>query len=236
LYKHPEFSPLEKIERLEDLRAVENIMGKLVFLMSYRRYSDAWETLWCKENEPTLTLNDGKYVGTEAVKSWFVDYQNAITAKANALMRERYPKELGSLSEAETFGAGFNEVLNATTPLIELAYDRETAKGVWYCYGEQTVVTDDGLAAYWNMGRYGADFVKENGVWKLWHLQFFTDFVTPVGQKFNNVKGNISVSGIEPPAYSEEGVFFTALSKETASLRKPEMPVEYKTFAETFSY
>lgn len=231
-----QLTPLQMIEKVEDARAVENLMGKLMFLMCYRRHGDAWNTLFSTAEDVTLTLNNGKFIGREAVKSWFVDYQDAISAKANSLMRERYPEELGKLPESETWGAGYNSMSNATTPIVEIAADRKTAKGVWYNYGEMTEVNDTSVAAFWHMGRFAADFLNEDGQWKIWHLQMFDDFITPVGKKYGTPTGQITVSGVEAPAFTVEEEFFHVHDKDRTSPRKPEMPVPYGTFAETFSY
>jgi hypothetical protein len=66
-----------------------------------------------------------------------------------------------------------------TTPIIEIAGDGQTAKGVWMSPGHETV---PGLlpGGHWVWGRYAIDFVKEDGEWKIWRLWFYPTFRTPV--------------------------------------------------------
>jgi hypothetical protein len=77
-----------------------------------------------------------------------------------------------------------------TTPVIEVAADARTAKGMWIMMGlESGVMTDEEAAkaperlftpgrvqgkrvwAHWVWARYGLDFLNEDGVWKIWHFR-----------------------------------------------------------------
>lgn len=61
-----------------------------------------------------------------------------------------------------------------TTPMIEVAKDGQTARAVWWSPGAEAVKKPDGsLQALWNFITYPCDFIKENGVWKVWHMRIF---------------------------------------------------------------
>jgi hypothetical protein len=66
-----------------------------------------------------------------------------------------------------------------TTPVIEVAGDGKTAKGVWISPGHETQRIGDDLQAYWCWVYYGVDFVKEDGEWKIWHHHVYLIFQTP---------------------------------------------------------
>jgi hypothetical protein len=56
-----------------------------------------------------------------------------------------------------------------TTPIIEVAKDGETARGLWLMYGAETFKNEEGkVLAYWAAGQFAMDFIKENGEWKIW--------------------------------------------------------------------
>lgn len=56
-----------------------------------------------------------------------------------------------------------------TTPIIEVAKDGETAKGLWLMLGAETGKGKDGkVNARWACGRFAMDFIKEDGEWKIW--------------------------------------------------------------------
>ena len=70
-----------------------------------------------------------------------------------------------------------------TTPVVEIAEDRKTAKGIWYTPGIVGSYKEDGSnSSQWMWEKYGVDFVMENGKWKVWHMKVYTDFSTPIGE------------------------------------------------------
>ena len=232
-YKHPPMDILHMADVVEDTTAIANIMGSMTFLNCYKLHERQFKD-WSK-NEPTLTLNGGKYVGYEAVKGFMVDYNNEQTKWANQVMRELYPEELGGLSDEELWAVGSNTVLNMTTPLIEVAFDGQTAKGMWYVYGATTEVYSKGPKAAWNFGRCAVDFIKEDGQWKIWHMIMFTDIECPLGGNWGRDK-MYEHEGVAIPEPTIKQDFYQSYSNDFVSLVAPELPEPYYTFADTFSY
>lgn len=233
MYKHPPLDLLHMADVVEDTTAIANIMGAFTFLNCYKQHKRQFEN-W-SHNEPTITLNDGKYVGYEAVKAFFVDYHEAQTRWANETMRKLFPEELGDKSDEEIWAVGSNTVLNFTTPLIEVAFDGQTAKGMWYVYGSTTEVYSTGPKAAWNFGRCAVDFVKEDGVWKIWHMTMFTDIQCPVGGNWGKDK-MYPHEGVEIPEPTVKEHYYTGYGDDFLSLVEPPLPEPYDTFANTFSY
>ncbi len=67
-----------------------------------------------------------------------------------------------------------------TTPVIEVAADNHTAKGMWNSFGTNTYINDDGqLEAMWQAGKYDITFVREGGKWKYLTFQWYVIFRTP---------------------------------------------------------
>ena len=233
MYKHPPLDLLHMADVVEDTTAIANIMGAFTFLNCYKQHKRQFEN-W-SHNEPTITLNGGKYVGYEAVKAFFVDYHEAQTRWANETMRKLFPEELGGKSDEEIWAVGSNTVLNFTTPLIEVAFDGQTAKGMWYVYGSTTEVYSTGPKAAWNFGRCAVDFVKEDGVWKIWHMTMFTDIQCPVGGNWGKDK-MYPHEGVEIPEPTVKEHYYTGYGEDFLSLVEPPLPEPYDTFANTFSY
>ena len=233
MYKHPPLDLLHMADVVEDTTAIANIMGAFTFLNCYKQHKRQFEN-W-SHNEPTITLNDGKYGGYEAVKAFFVDYHEAQTRWANETMRKLFPEELGDKSDEEIWAVGSNTVLNFTTPLIEVAFDGQTAKGMWYVYGSTTEVYSTGPKAAWNFGRCAVDFVKEDGVWKIWHMTMFTDIQCPVGGNWGKDK-MYPHEGVEIPEPTVKEHYYTGYGEDFLSLVEPPLPEPYDTFANTFSY
>ena len=233
MYKHPPLDLLHMADVVEDTTAIANIMGAFTFLNCYKQHKRQFEN-WSK-NEPTLTVNNGKYVGYEAVKEFFVDYNEAQTRWANETMRKLFPEELGGKSDEEIWAVGSNTVLTMTTPIIEVAFDGQTAKGMWYVFGETTEVYSKGPKAAWNFGKCAVDFIKEDGEWKIWHMIMFTDIACPLGQNWGTAK-MYEHEGPEAPAPTVAGELYKSFGEDYVFEIKPEMPEPYHTFANTFSY
>lgn len=232
-YKHPPLDVLHMADVVEDTTAIANLMGAYTFLTCYKQHARQFEN-WSK-NEPTITLNNGKYVGYEAVKGFFVDYNQEQTKWANQVMRELYPEELGGKSDEEIWAVGSNTVLTFTTPLIEVAFDGKTAKGIWYVYGSTTEVYSVGPKAAWNFGRCAVDFIKEDGQWKIWHMTMFTDIECPLGGNWGRDK-MYAHEGVAIPEPTEKKEFYHGYDENFVSLVNPPLPEPYDTFANTFSY
>ena len=130
---------------------------------------------------------------------------------------------------------GSNTVLNFTTPLIEVAFDGQTAKGIWYVYGATTEVYSKGPKAAWNFGRCAVDFVKEDGQWKIWHMMMFTDIACPVGGNWGRDK-MYAHEGAPIPEPTVKKEFYHGYDENFVSLVEPPLPEPYDTFANTFSY
>ena len=194
-------------------------------------------------------------------------------------IRHNKVKELETVSKVypeiknvpENLGVGHEYAMHTnTTPIIEIAGDGKTAKGIWYSPGiglsakprENGEVVAGGTF-FWE--KYGADFVKENGAWKIWHCQMFYDFtpqlpasmLTAIGTAREDGPGG---PGGPPPAGAPKTeAVIEAGEKMKGSESKsedmvdnpnkyqnysvtrvptitPAFPEPYYTFSETFSY
>ena len=64
-----------------------------------------------------------------------------------------------------------------TTYVIQVAKDRQTAKAIFWSPGHESWVRgEEDTWATWCWGRYGNDFIKEDGEWKIWHLKWYHGF------------------------------------------------------------
>jgi hypothetical protein len=87
-----------------------------------------------------------------------------------------------------------------TSGVVEIAEDRQTAKGVWYTPGGGGKATNGKLDFGWMWEKYGVDFIRENGVWKVWHMKVYTDWAMPIYESGQGMGGPGSGSGGQQPA------------------------------------
>lgn len=210
--------------RITNIRTVENVMSKYAFLTYYKRFDEALGKFWT-QNNPTLTTNDKKLTGYAAVRRFLVEQGEAEAREGNETMRKLYPETFADKKDSEMWGAGTAMVHTITTPVIELAGDEATAKGMFYSLGSCTEIDPKtGPKAHWVWEKYAVDFVKESDGWKIWHMVIMTDFKTPVGENWARVN------------LAPTGSYYSAYTPEIAPQAGVPVPVPYATFSETFSY
>jgi hypothetical protein len=156
-----------------------------------------------------------------------------------------------------------------TTPVIEVAEDGETAKGVWIMTGLESGLTDPEVAeqqpeyffepedvlgkkvwAHWVWCKYGVDFLKQDGTWKIWHFRCFEVARAPYHENWIKFQSRGAESFDQDLMYfGEDGrpkfmpppdAPATEPAERYAPDRRqqlqPRPPVPYGTFSETFEY
>ena len=139
----------------------KNLMGKVMY------YGVAWLNremveLWADREDDLLEMPWGIYDGRKGVERCYLkDFGD-----------RRDPGKLEKLK-------GVMMLYTVDTPIVTVAEDGETAYGVWTSSGADT--WREGGAhpqGYWRWGKYAVDFIRENGVWKIWKLRFYPFFLT----------------------------------------------------------
>ena len=228
--------------RFIDQREVQNVMGQYMMALMICRQADIVERFWSKKApDPVLGRNNGWYQGLEAIDGYYRAVSDGIMASSR-LMAELFPEKLGGKSEEEIFGAGTMTPRPLTTPVVEIAGDGQTAKGLWQVMGCDSEITERGPISNWKWGWAGADLVLEDGEWKVWHLQLLDDLVAPVGTDWTRenpypvLDEFRALKRLAPPAPTREETVYEAYSRERPFTQPPAFPVPYDTFSETFSY
>ncbi len=229
-------------QRWEDQRAIKNLMGKYANCVILNREQDIYGLFWSKREDVSLMFNDGAYMGAKTVVSYYAAChdRNALVAK---LMQKRFPEQLAGKSDEEIYGIGPFKVKPMACPVIEVAGDGDTAKGLWFCQGAYNDVETCGPVARWTWGYFAADFVREDGAWKLWHLQYLNDVDCICGQSwaeeqtpYPDLPEFAPLKDFSYPVYTVQRQFRPLYSAGRPVTLCPEIPQPYHTFAETFSY
>jgi hypothetical protein len=121
-----------------------------------------------------------------------------------------------------------------TTPVIEVAGDGQTAQGVWLSPGVESApgMMDDS----WCWVRYGVDFVKEDGAWKMWHFHMYRIFTVPYDQAWSD--GVYEQQRYLPPEIAPDRPNSYAWQHGRGSLfvDVPRTPQPYETWDDSMSY
>lgn len=147
-----------RIARMEAVNEITNILGRYVTYHSASRQQETVE-LFCRHTPGIrLIFNGHIYDGWEGVLRHF------IYRMANA--------------EEDLSGRLYwHDVLS---PVIEVAEDAQSAKCIVSTHGAETGWNTDGsLKSLWSWGKYRFDFLKEDGKWKIYRLEFHQCMNTP---------------------------------------------------------
>jgi hypothetical protein len=129
------------------------------------------------------------------------------------------------------------------TGVVEIAEDRQTAKGIWFIRGSYADLTPGGPLSYWAWGWLAADFVWEDGEWRFWHLLEVYDIHTPCGTKWNETPEPLpdmpefaAIRQFHMPEPTVQRTVRQQYHTQRRHTPPPQFPKPYRTFEETFSY
>lgn len=177
----------EMIRHVWDIEQVRELMNIRSYFIANEMRLQELEQLWVQEPEHKMSAsfgaNWGFFVGMDAIKSFYVDAHNAKRQKQLDAYCEKHP---GFENKPENKGAGCINMHPMSTSIVRIAGDGKTAKGIWYCIGQDTEYNEDGgAAALWMNDKVCADFVREGGGWKLWHLVISNDMNYGAGKAYD---------------------------------------------------
>ena len=148
----PDYTPEEELDAVLAKDECMNLMGLRNYYYMCLDVPAVLEKLWVQQPQHRATAslgsNFGFYIGWEEI---------------NRYVTEIWPKL--------DFGAACQSV---NTPMIHVAFDRQTARGLWYSDG---YVTDRQGNTDVIAQKVAVDFVREGDDWKIWHLVYGSDLV-----------------------------------------------------------
>ena len=159
-----------EVERAHAVNDIQRLIGQYYnnhlpgHSDQYMTMATTWK-LFADRPDTTYEVADyGYFVGFDNVK---------------AFLDPTRPDHMGEPPRPLMDGAGAMFEHWLTTPMIVVAGDGQTARGVWHCPGSETA----GPMCQWALGRVSCDFIKIDGEWKIWHYHYYrifrTDFDTP---------------------------------------------------------
>ncbi len=229
----------EQLARLAvDIHEINNLMSLHAWYHAALMHDVEIEEIWSKRDDIVLWFEaSGRFDGPEAIKA---GYGRTLSREATR---------------------GFFSWHTITTPVVEVAADGETAKGVWYTPGIAGFFPEGKSNFNWMFEKYGVDFIREDGVWKIWHMHVYSDIGWSLGETIDAdgsmggvpevlkaigslgapVSQSKATSGkADGPAVTKKpsaaGEPYKTLSPTTEIELRPRPPVPYKTWSETWSY
>lgn len=218
--------------RERDARQIENLMSRRSQLQLLGRQDLIFDLYSKKQPDISWGSNNGYQVGQETLRKFFRIGDNSGPQHNLENMIKLYPE---IENKPENYGVGSYGVHALFDPIIEVAEDGQTAKGFWHTFGPMIGFRDNKPTGTLVWEKYGVDFIKEDGEWRLWHVNVYTDFSIGLGQ---SLADKVAAPAAPPPpgAAPANNV---RIYEEWSPKRVPisvQLPAPYKTFKDTFSY
>lgn len=241
----PKIDAAATVQKLLDVHEIGQLMSRHAWYYSAGQHQRELDELFAKK-QPDLSFgtNAGYWIGYASIKKAYVDWFKVQAAKDLAALARRNPK---IKNVPENLLAGTSMMHTITTPLIVVADDGQTAKGLFYSPGQVTQTPLGQPSANWMWERYAIDFIREDGQWRIWHFNVFTDFsIAPGGDWTKPAAAGAPIvlqpgevlpwEDLNAPKFDVPAQPFRSYAIDVVRGEKPRIPVPYRTFSETFSY
>ena len=199
------------LAKLEAVAEIQYLMGQMCVYQESPLTRYKLLSLYADRDDSSHESYTGYYVGMDALRKYF--------------------GEKGGFTEATGLpevGTHFHHHL--ASPTITVADDLQTARGMWWSPGCETLGGKGANGAplpLWCYAKYNNDFIKVDGKWKLWHTHFYVTFMTPFNLSWVDVpeeirRGGEGAPGARANSYNPLGVYQPI----------PEAPQPYETWTD----
>ena len=157
----------KEVEKNRAYAACSNLMGRYSYYHSAARQKE-YMTLWAKRDDDVLEMPWGIYDGYDSIYKCYVEDHG----------------DRSDWDEKMLHGPACLFMHHLDTTVLQVSDDGMTARGAWLSPGHSTLPSRDNpgkFEAGWQFSKYGVDFIKEDGVWKIWHMRIYPLFKTPYG-------------------------------------------------------
>ena len=210
----------QHMERMEAVHEVQNLVGRYEFWHVANLHRKCLQLFALDTPGVKIEMDWGVYDGKESVKRFFLGYHGIHEAE-----------------NPENDLRGEMHMHLQTTPVIEIAEDLRTAKGVWISPGLESGPFGGDMNAVWSWNKYGVDFVKEDDEWRFWHFHLYRIFKTPYDKSWVDVPYNPPPPQTDPDKRPDKPSSYDRVYSPTAVTENiPEPPAPYETWDDTKAY
>jgi hypothetical protein len=224
----------QKVQRALDYQEIQNVMSKHMYYHAIGKHDEELNDIWAKDHEISWTSNSGTWIGESFKYAYDTIHKKSDQANLERVIKIHPEVE----NKKENWGIGTLIIHTLTTPLIEVAEDGQTAKGIWYSPGIMSEIGWDGKpSAQYMWEKYAVDFVKESDEWKIWHVHMYYDAVYDVNKSWTDPPvppppPPMPHNAIMPKVDKSPTVVYKPYGPTTVPQRLPEIPGPYKTFSD----
>jgi hypothetical protein len=185
-YPLPRLSDEDMIQMVTDIEEVRDLMSLRSYYQAADKRQEELDELWVSNPihaaKASIGSNYGYYYGKAEIQRWYVD---EFKAKRKAQLKV-YCEKQGIPEDESLLGAGCMFMQPLSTSLVRIAKDGQSAKGIWYTIGQQSDLKEDGTASgLWVYAKICADFIKEDGKFKIYHIVVANDQNYQAGTQYS---------------------------------------------------
>jgi hypothetical protein len=207
----------QRLARVEACIEIQNVMSGYAYLHSANRHVETAELFALDTDDVWSEMTWGRYCGREGVMRLYKGYHAFVDGDR----------------------VGKMHIHTLCQPMIEVAADCKTARGIWVSPGHETgsFVKPGALEAFWCWMKYDCDFIVEKSQWKIWHMRTPGIMMTPYDKPWTTPVFNTCEQGPPMPEeyYPDEppvGPNWEYSTERVYPYNDPEPPVPYRTWAE----
>jgi hypothetical protein len=204
-----------EIKRLQAVSEIQNLMGRYEYFHAQHRNDKMIELYAQKAPGVRFYLGEiGYWEGTSA------------PARAHTVLSGGSDDELHK---------GRLHLHPITTPVIEIAGDGKTAKGVWITIGIGIMPNPEINGQFinqWTVSSYGVDFIKEDDRWKFWRFHIYRFLSNSFDKPFSDYEADTKAGLNIPPDLRPDGpaVDDYPYRRNARVNFKPDPPEPFETF------
>ena len=157
------------LDRLIADRECKNLMGRYFHYHTTYQHPEYLQT-WAKRDDDLLLMPWGGYSSYQGVVDGYLTDDE-----------DRFDGDPETMSWIK----GNLDVHTYSSLYIEVAEDNETAIGICMSPGFTTFGNYGDPFGIWAWSKYGVDFIREDGVWKLWKMRLYPMFKAPYYQAWS---------------------------------------------------
>lgn len=179
----------ERIIRAWAIEEIKDLMSRRAMYNASDMRREELNDLWVRTKEYWKTASFGRnwgyYVGMDEISHYYVVNHDQQRQKELDALRAAHP-EIQNIRDNLGYGSAVMHPM--TTPMVILSGDGRTAQGTWWSLGYECVNQPEGdPVCLWYAERTAADFVQEDGQWKIWHLFVTSDYEFEAGTSISTL-------------------------------------------------
>jgi len=216
-----------------DVQEIQNVMSKHAYYYAAGERQRELDDIWAMQTQGvSWGTDEGFWVDAKEIQPYYVRYFDTVRARELAPFNKMHP-EVKENHGPSMFQANSN-------PVIEIAGDGYTAKGLWCSLGQVIQMQGGKPVPTYVWEQHGVDFYKPDKNWKIWHFFVHVDGVAAPGQSaVPGPGGQGALAGLTSDAPAPS-VRVPRDDKGAGPYATPsgylKVPQPYRTFSLTFSY